>query len=63
MWLFIELGCYYKISKQKGEKIYYGEKYKFNPELDLRFSSKFSQMPEPDCWSSAQFSKNGKEPE
>jgi hypothetical protein len=25
MWLFIELGCYYKFSEQKGEKITMGK--------------------------------------
>lgn len=35
MWLFMELGCYYKISKQKGEKNCYRKKYRFEPEPDL----------------------------
>ena len=38
MWLFMELGCYYKFSKQKGEKICYGKKYRFEPEPDLNWT-------------------------
>ena len=39
MWLFMELGCYYKISKQKGEKNCYRKKYRFEPEPDLNRGS------------------------
>ena len=36
--LVIELGYYYKISKQKEEKFYCEKKYRFELELDLNWT-------------------------